>query len=180
MSQRFDAGPGLAAAGALLLLLSLFVEWFSPGLSGWNAFEALDVLLAALALAALALAVARLRDPGPAEGRLLLGIGALGMLAVLVQLVDRPPLLADARTDVSVGPWLALVGCALVLVGGLLSSARIAVTVSVSDRDPRRRVRAVDRRRAPEPEGEVRGPAPAPEGDEGPRTEPFEPVVRDS
>jgi hypothetical protein len=179
MPQRFDAGPGLAAGGALLLLLSLFVEWFSPGLSGWNAFEALDVLLAALALAALALAVARLRDPGPAEGRLLLAIGALGLLAVLVQLVDRPPLLADARTDVSVGPWLALAACALVLVGGLLSSARIAVTVSVSGRDPRRRVRAVDRRREAEPDGEGRRPGAEPVGDEGPRTAPFEPLAGD-
>ncbi|MBA2637361.1 MAG: hypothetical protein H0U79_03910, partial [Solirubrobacterales bacterium] len=103
MPQRLDAGPGLAAAGALLLLLSLFVEWFSPALSGWNAFEALDVLLAALALGVLGVAVTRLRDPGPREGRLLLGLGGLGVLAVLVQLLDRPPLLDGARTEVGAG-----------------------------------------------------------------------------
>jgi hypothetical protein len=171
--QRFDAGPAIAAAGAAVLLLSLFVEWFSPGLSAWGAFEALDVLLAVLALAALGLALARLREPDPGDGRILLGLGGVALLAVLVQLVDPPPLLDDDR-ELGPGAWLALVASALVIAGGVVSAARIAVTVTVSGHDPRRRVPAVDRRRAP-----VENPRPAavaaerPE-DDGPRTAPFD------
>ena len=175
MPQRLDAGPAVAATGAALLLVSLFVEWFSPRLSAWNAFEALDVLLAALALAALALALVRLRGAAPADGRLLLALGAVALLAALVQVVDPPPLLADR--NLRAGPWLALSASLLLLLGGLLAVARIAVTVTVAPRDPRRRVSAVDRRRAagappsehgaePERGGQVAG--------DGPRTVPFE------
>ena len=40
----------LLALGALLLLVSLFLDWYGP-LTAWNAFEVTDVLLAALAIA---------------------------------------------------------------------------------------------------------------------------------
>ncbi|MDP9400562.1 MAG: hypothetical protein M3P39_06380, partial [Actinomycetota bacterium] len=137
MLDRFDAGPALAALGGGVLLLSLFVGWFTPGGSAWSAFESLDVLLAGLALTALALALGRLRGPGRADGHRLLGLGALAVLAVAVQLVEPPPRLRAA--DPELGPWLALAGAALVLAGGLLTTARISVAVSVSDRAPRQR-----------------------------------------
>ena len=32
MTRRFELGPALVALGAMLLLISLFLEWHEPGL----------------------------------------------------------------------------------------------------------------------------------------------------
>lgn len=142
--RRIDAGDVLAALGGLLLALSLFLPWFGDA-NGWEAFETLDLVLAALALAAIAAAAAGaglLSAPSP---RLLAPLGALTLVVVVVQLVEPPPAIArDA--DLDAGAWLALAGAALVLLGGLLRIARVSVSVSVGERDVRRRVSAVDRR----------------------------------
>ena len=50
MRQRFDAGNALVAVGAVVLLVSLFLDWFGPpdggtGVSAWTTFEVLDLLL---------------------------------------------------------------------------------------------------------------------------------------
>ena len=45
-SNRFELGPVILAIGALLLIASLFTEWYEPELTAWNAFEWLDLLLA--------------------------------------------------------------------------------------------------------------------------------------
>ena len=63
MPRRIDAGPALAALGAALLLFSLFLAWFD-GRDGWRVFEALDLVLAGLALTALNRLRALARDPG--------------------------------------------------------------------------------------------------------------------
>ena len=55
--RRFDIGPLIVAVGSLVLLVSLFLDWYG-GETAWGAFEVADVLIAALALAAL-VAVAR-------------------------------------------------------------------------------------------------------------------------
>src|SRR3954452_22673202 len=54
--RRFEIGPLIVAVGSLVLLVSLFLDWYGD-LSAWGAFEVTDVLLAALALAALVAAV---------------------------------------------------------------------------------------------------------------------------
>ena len=38
MTRRFELGPILAAAAALLLLVSLFLDWYG-GLTAWEVFE---------------------------------------------------------------------------------------------------------------------------------------------
>ena len=40
MTRRLEAGPILVTLGALLLLASLFLDWYEPGISAWEAFEA--------------------------------------------------------------------------------------------------------------------------------------------
>jgi hypothetical protein len=142
--RRIDAGDVLAALGALLLLVSLFLAWFGD-LNGWQAFETLDLVLAALAILALAAAAAGaglLSGPSP---RLLAPLGALLLVIVAVQLVEPPPAISD-DADVETGAWLALAGAALVAIGGLMRVAQVSVSVSVGGRDVRRRVPAVDRR----------------------------------
>ena len=142
--RRIDAGDVLAALGALLLLIGLFLDWFGDA-NGWEAFETLDLVLAAGALAALAAAASGaglLRAPSP---RVLAPLGVVLVLVVLVQLVDPPPAIAD-EADPGTGAWLALSGAALVALGGLMRVARVSVSLDVGARDVRRRVPAVDRR----------------------------------
>jgi hypothetical protein len=144
--QRFDAGPAVAALGALLLFISLFLAWYAGGQTGWDVFESLDLILAALAVGALLAAAAAYGAlPGPSV-RWLPALGAVGVIVVLVQLVGPPP--AARGADREVGAWLALAGSGIVLLGGILAVARLSLTLVVDGRgDAPRRVRAVDRRR---------------------------------
>ena len=143
--RKIDLGEVLAGLGALLLLVALFLEWFD-GASAWEAFETLDLVLALLALAVLAV-VAGVSDVLGA--RLLAPLGALLLFVIVVQLVEPPPAVGEG--ELGAGSWLGLAGAGLVLVGGALRIARISVTVSVGNKDVRRRVEAVDRRHAPAP-----------------------------
>jgi hypothetical protein len=139
MHRRFDAGPLLAAVGAALLGLSLFLSWFGVDLNAWEAFEALDLLLAGLAAGIVVLAL----RPAP-DGRLLVALAGAALFIVVVQLVEPPPVVAEAGRDL--GIWLALAGAALALVGAVLTLAAISVHVDVRGREHRRRETAVDRR----------------------------------
>jgi hypothetical protein len=140
MPRRFDLGRALLFAGSALLFVSLFLEWYDTGPSGWQVFEALDLVLAALAIAGM---VAALRPDAvpPWAG---LAVPAAAVLIVFVQLVDAPPAAADG--DPSSGAWVAFAGSLLMAAGAALSLAAISVTVQVRERDVRRRVAAVDRR----------------------------------
>ena len=55
--------------GALLLLVSLFLDWYEPDVTAWEAFEVLDLLMAALALAALVAAAGAFRPPPTIDRR---------------------------------------------------------------------------------------------------------------
>lgn len=145
MRQRFDAGSILVAVAATLLLISLFLDWFSPGLSAWGAFEVVDVLLAALAVGAIVLALADPTDSdGDAPRRLPILCGA-ALVLVASQVIDAPPAAGDGR---EAGLWLALGATLVMALASLLTAARISVLVDVQERDRRRRVAAVDRRDA--------------------------------
>ncbi len=147
MSQpnRFELGPLLMAAGAILLLVSLFVEWFEPGLTAWAAFELLDLVLAGIALLVL-LAALGLLAPGwgvtEAERVPLLVAAALAIVAV--QLLDPPPIAGEGGAET--GAWIALAATFLMGAGALLAFGRLRLQVSFEGRDPRPRVSAVDAR----------------------------------
>src|SRR4030095_8056372 len=57
LRERFDAGTGLVAVGAVLLLVSLFIDWYDPGGNAWAVFAALELGLEGAAVCGL-LAVA--------------------------------------------------------------------------------------------------------------------------
>jgi hypothetical protein len=140
--ERFDAGTGLVAIGAVLLLVSLFVDWYRPGGDAWAVFEAVDLALAGAAICAL-LAVAPRLGSG-ALGRALPVVAAIALGIVVVQLVDPPPVVADS--DLETGAWLALAATAIMATGALLGAASISVTVDVRGRERRRRTAAIDAR----------------------------------
>jgi hypothetical protein len=146
MPQRIDAGPVVAAVGAVALFLSLFLSWYEPDVSGWDAFETLDLLLGGVAIAAALLAAGQLGASFAAgvDVRLLPLLGLIALFAVAVTLVQGPP--GTEGADTATGAWVALAGAILILAGGVLAAARISVTVTVAGRDARRRVPVVDKR----------------------------------
>src|SRR5688572_14432636 len=118
-NRRIDAASVLAFLGALLLLVSLFLDWYEPDLSAWDVFEVLDLVLAAVAVAAILAAVGRLTDEN-----LLPWLGGIALVLVVATLLDRPPVVGDGDPDV--GLWLALAGVACLAAGALLSVSRIS------------------------------------------------------
>ena len=166
--RRIPVGPLAGLAGALLLLVSLFIDWWE-GATAFTAFEVLDLLLAALALACIAAHAAAFgaRIPGFEVGPgVTLAVGALAFLIVLSQVVNDPPAIVALGRDSAFGIWLAVGGSFLMASGGALTSARIAVAVdpegervskrprgpvAVTPREPaaaRMRRRAAERARA--------------------------------
>jgi len=99
------------ALGGLVLLAALFLPWYSV-LSAWQTFEAVDVVLATLAIAIVALAFRRF--PGPATV-----FAALAAAIVTVKLVWRPD---DLGT--SYGVWIALAAAFAALVAARGISGR--------------------------------------------------------
>ena len=128
-------GPLLAIPGALLLLVSLFLDWYEPGLDAWKVFEVLDLVLAAIALACVLAAAERLgaRLPGGrAVSRALPALGILALVIVASQAINHPP--AAVGEDPDTGLWLALAGAALLALGAVLSTSRISLAVNVEGR----------------------------------------------
>ncbi|HYN91844.1 MAG TPA: hypothetical protein VER75_07975 [Thermoleophilaceae bacterium] len=124
---QIPVGPLVAAIGAVLLIVSLFLDWYEQ-VTGFTVFEFIDLLLLVLALvtlATLAAAVGVLRTPLRPGTPLVVSV--LALLIVLSQLVNHPP--AATERDLDTGIWLALAGAALMVAGAVLSTARIALSV---------------------------------------------------
>ena len=135
--RRIPLGPLVGTFGALVLVVSLFLDWWQ-GVTAFTAFEALDLVLLALAVGtALALvAEAGIRLPAtPVAGRAL-PLALVALLIVLVQLVNDPPLvLGDSGPTHDTGIWLALAGAVLMSAGALVTASRISLAVDVRRRD---------------------------------------------
>ena len=144
MRERFDAGTGLVAIGAVLLLVSLFIDWYRPGGDAWAVFESVDLILAGAAIAALLALAPRLGNGG--LGRAIPIVSAAAFVIVAVQLIDPPPVVSDS--DLKTGAWLALGAAAVMAAGSLLGAASISITVDVRGRERRRRAAAIDARDA--------------------------------
>ena len=152
MARKIDAGDALAALGALLLFIALFLDWYD-GLTAWEAFEALDLVLAGGAIAVLAAAAEPLGVRSALRPAAVVPLGLLLLAIVVVQLIEPPPTIGD-DADRDIGVWMALAAVALIAVGAALRAARISVSVSFGEREARprggsrQRVEAVDRRSA--------------------------------
>jgi hypothetical protein len=132
---QLPIGPLIAAIGAIMLIVSLFLDWYED-LTGFTVFEFLDLLLTGLAvltLVSLAGAMGVIRPP--LRPGLPLGVALLALVIVLSQLVNDPPAVAGPNgRDQDLGIWLALGGSALMVAGAVLSAARIAISVEPRDR----------------------------------------------
>jgi peptidoglycan/LPS O-acetylase OafA/YrhL len=127
----------LVVIGGALLFVSLFVQWYDPGTSGWTAFEVLDLVLAFAAVAAFSAGVGALfGERWPEHARFVPVIGLVAFVIVLTQLIEPPPLVHDASRGA--GGFLALVG-SLILVGGGVLARRESVSDKRDSDDARRR-----------------------------------------
>ena len=162
MTRRVEAGPVLVTLGALLLLASLFLDWYEPGISAWEAFEVWDIVLLVLAVvcvvAGIGLAVP---DLDIVDRRWLPWTAGAVTLIAVSQILDPPP--AAAGQDPELGGILALVAALVMIAGGLLTFGRVGVSFTMEPRDPRRRVEAVDARGPADPPTDSHEAVPPPE-----------------
>jgi hypothetical protein len=156
---RVRPGEWLAGAAGVLLIVSLFLTWYTaPGFrplaratgyaplggfgTGWQAFAVADVLLTVLALSGVALLVAQAARSSPALPTALsiftVLAGVVATIVVVVQLLGGPD-----GASLGAGAWLGLAGALGLLAGGWWSLATETV------------------RGMPEPEVEVRPAPPA-------------------
>jgi hypothetical protein len=108
----------LAAAGALVLLISLFLDWFGAGgysETGWDALDG-DKLIGIFALVALVLIGLELFGATlslPVEPALVvLGCGALSLLIIVLRFIDL--------SGFKYGIYVAFLAAAALTVGGWL------------------------------------------------------------
>ena len=145
MSRRFEVGPVLVALGALVLLVSLFLDWYGA-LTAWDAFEVVEVLLGSLAVLALAIAVGQLMaDLEYVERRWLPAVVLAIAVLVAAEIIDPPP--AAGGEDPTTGAWLAFGSALVMFIGTVLTFGRVRFAVSVEGREvERERVAVVDHR----------------------------------
>ena len=142
--SKYDLSTALVAIGAVAVLISLFLDWYQPGLSAFDDFELTDWLLVALAVGALVvLGTEAWSGGGTPSNRLAWICGFLAFL-VVAQLLDPPPVARGEAREI--GAWLALGGSALMVAGAVLAMAEISVTIDLTERERRQRMAAVDAR----------------------------------
>lgn len=122
--RRLRAGEWIAGVGGLVLLVSLFLPWYSDdggSRTGWQSLGALDIVLAAVALAALAIplvtAMQRVPAVSLAHESLTTLVGLLAVVLVLIRVLNMP----DWATEREWGLWVALVATLGIVVGGLIA-----------------------------------------------------------
>jgi hypothetical protein len=119
--RRLRHGELLALVGAVALLIVSFLPWYRAAGGGtddaWSVFGVLTALMTLAALAGfwLAFVTATERSPSLPIAATIWGtlLSFIGVVAAIVRLLDAPSATAGTR----IGPWLALVCTAAILVG---------------------------------------------------------------
>jgi drug/metabolite transporter (DMT)-like permease len=122
--KQLRVGELLVLAGAILVIVSLFVRSYEApvgNLDAWNTFGPGVALLLAAAAAALAMVISALTERSTALPVSLavwcVLLGLIGVIAAIVRVLERP----DHASMVCIGAWLALAGAAAILVGAWLA-----------------------------------------------------------
>lgn len=114
---RLSRGQMIAAAGGLVLIISLFLSWaegaFGGSASAWELFSGMDIILLIIALIAIAVGAVRAAEasvnlPGSSDlGAFVLGILALGWVFGFVL----------ETSSAGIGAWLALLATVAIAYG---------------------------------------------------------------
>jgi len=123
-------GPLVASLGGVLLIVSLFLDWYEE-ITGFTVFEFLDLLLVMLALSTVASLAGGLGLVRPAlSPGVSLAVAVFTVLVVASQVINDPPAVAGhVGPGKDVGIWLALGGAGLMVGGAVLGYARISLAV---------------------------------------------------
>jgi hypothetical protein len=163
MTRRLEAGPLLVTLGAVLLLVSLFLHWFTGEITAWDAFEVWDLVLFVLALGSIAAGLGLMApDVEAVDRRWLPAAVAAVAIVVAAQIIDPPP--AAAGEDADTGAWLALAGALVMCGGAVLTFGRVHLALTVEGREPRQHVSAVDARGPQDPTTDSHEPVQVPAG----------------
>jgi hypothetical protein len=130
----------IAAGSGFVLIISLFLEWYSvdvtgfrgslPTVTGWKALGFIDILLFLIGVIAIAVAVMRAMNVMPASlpaspGLIVLALGGFATVLVLFRIISIPDGGLGSLPGVSVGRsfgvFLAFLAAAGVTLGGWLS-----------------------------------------------------------
>jgi hypothetical protein len=144
MSRRFEVGPIIVALAAIVLLVSLFLDWYGS-LTAWDAFEVVEVILGALAVIAFVIALGQLLpDLDYADRRWLPAVVLAIAVLVAAEIINPPP--AAGGQDPATGAWLAFGAAVAMFIGAVLTFGRVRFSLSVEGRVVRERVPVVDNR----------------------------------
>lgn len=138
MQGRLHTGELVTGAASLLLLVVMFLGWFEPtdvfgdtgvSFSAWEAFSAIDVILALTALTGLVLVGLTLTQRTAAlpvtAAVIVTALGFLSTLLVLFRvLIDQPGFgvgVPDVAIDNTIWAWVGLLCCVGIVLGGYLT-----------------------------------------------------------
>jgi len=118
--RRLRLGELFALAGAVCVIVSLWLPWYENAagkLSAWDTFGPALVLLIAAAAAALGLVVSTITERStalPVAAAIWSTLfGIVAVIAAVVRVLERP----EHASSLCAGAWLALAGAILMLVG---------------------------------------------------------------
>ena len=131
-------GDLLVLVGAIVLLVSLFLNWWTgPAdqvlVSAWTALEVADLVLAAIAVIAILLVLPAppcKADFNKSGAAWLPWLGPISLVVIAAALINDPP--AVNGLSLAVGAWIGLGGAIAMTVGGILR--RVGLSVSISRR----------------------------------------------
>ena len=118
--RRLRHGEWIAGTAGVVLLVSLFLDWY-PGSTGWESFAATDIVLAIAALMGISLAIAAATQRAPAVAQAISALTVPVALAASILAVIHTISLPDGATGREIGLWLGLAGAIGVLVGSYRS-----------------------------------------------------------
>jgi hypothetical protein len=159
--RRLRTGEWIAGIAGLVVLVVLFLPWYSDeagSRTGWESLGALDVVLAVVALAALAIPVVTAFHRVPAvplaHQSLTVLVGLLAVVLVLIRVLNMP----DWAVGREWGVWVALASTIGVAAGALLAMRDERLTLDGRHTDltgvPVAQPRQVETLPAPHPEAQ--------------------------
>jgi len=153
--KRVNLGQQIAAIGAVLAFIFLFIGWYTVGgalgafadqlgvnvsVKGWDAHTLLRWLILLTVIAALGLAfmsaTKRALPDLPVSASLILTVlaGVTTVLLAFRMFIDQPG--PDKLVDVKFGAWLALLSLIAITVGGWLSMSAEATSAPAPVEQP--------------------------------------------
>ena len=131
-------GDLLVLTGAIILLVSLFLNWWSGptdevSVSAWTALEVVDLILAALSVIAIILVLPA--SPGKVEfnkagAAWLPWLGPIAILLIGASIIHDPPTVNGL--SLAAGAWIGLGGAVVMSLGGFLR--RVGISIAIASR----------------------------------------------